>query len=154
MTDLPPALPPAPACELATSRVFPFSPATLLRGFTEPAWLAQWWGPDGFTNTFHAHDARPGGHWRFIMHGPDGRDYANHCIYRHVALDRVELAHVSDPQFDLVVTLTPEGAGTRLQFLQRFTSATVRDALAPICVPANEQNLDRLGRVLAAQAVT
>jgi uncharacterized protein YndB with AHSA1/START domain len=45
--------------------------------WTDPKHLAQWWGPNGFTTTTHAFDFRPGGVWRFVMHGPDGRDYQN-----------------------------------------------------------------------------
>ena len=43
--------------------------------FTDPKHLAQWWGPNGFTTTTHSFEFRPGGVWRFVMHGPDGRDY-------------------------------------------------------------------------------
>ena len=38
---------------------------------------ARWWGPDGFTNTITTFDLRPGGAWRFVMHGPDGTNYEN-----------------------------------------------------------------------------
>ena len=39
------------------------------------------WGPKGFTNTIHEMDVRPGGVWRFVMHGPDGVDYQNKIVY-------------------------------------------------------------------------
>lgn len=32
-------------------------------------------GPNGFTNTFYEFDLRPGGKWRFTMHGADGKNY-------------------------------------------------------------------------------
>ena len=38
--------------------------------FTDPKHLAQWWGPNGFTTTTSSFDMRPGGVWRFVMHGP------------------------------------------------------------------------------------
>lgn len=41
--------------------------------------LKNWWGPAGFTNTFNEFDLRPGGKWRFIMHGPDKGNYHNEC---------------------------------------------------------------------------
>ncbi|MCB1097766.1 MAG: SRPBCC domain-containing protein [Verrucomicrobiae bacterium] len=34
--------------------------------------LAKWWGPAGFTNTFHEFDFQKGGRWHFTMHGTDG----------------------------------------------------------------------------------
>ena len=46
--------------------------------WTDPKHLAQWWGPDGFRTTTSAFDFKPGGVWRFVMHGPDGRDYGAH----------------------------------------------------------------------------
>jgi uncharacterized protein YndB with AHSA1/START domain len=69
--------------------------------FTDPEHLSQWWGPNGFTTTTHAFEFRPGGVWRFVMHGPDGPDYQNRItydefvpperiVYRHGAGDDVE----------------------------------------------------------------
>jgi uncharacterized protein YndB with AHSA1/START domain len=57
--------------------------------FTEPRHLAQWWGPNGFTTTTHSFDFRPGGVWRFIMHGPDERDYQNRIIYEEIVRPNV-----------------------------------------------------------------
>ena len=52
--------------------------------FTDPNHLAQWWGPNGFKTTTLSFDMRPGGVWRFVMHGPDGRDYQNRITYLEV----------------------------------------------------------------------
>lgn len=52
----------------------------------------------------------------------------------------------------LTVTLEAEGGGTRVGWSQCFETAELRQALQAICIPANEQNLDRLARVLAAGA--
>jgi uncharacterized protein YndB with AHSA1/START domain len=52
--------------------------------WTDPAQAAQWWGPRGFTLTTHSKDLRPGGHWTYTMHGPDGTDYENKAIYHEV----------------------------------------------------------------------
>jgi len=153
MSDLPPPLPSDLACELATRRVLPFPAADVFRAWTDLSQLNRWWGPTGFTTTTAEHDPRPGGVWRHTMHGPDGRDYANLSVYRVVSPSRIELAHVSEPRFDLIATFTPRDGGTEITFLQRFASVAVRDAVAPVCIPANEQNLDRLTHVLAGQRV-
>ena len=69
--------------------------------WTDPKHLAQWWGPDGFTTTTRSFEMRKGGVWRFVMHGPDGRDYQNRItyeeivpperlVYRHGGADDVE----------------------------------------------------------------
>jgi uncharacterized protein YndB with AHSA1/START domain len=101
--------------------------------WTDPKHLAQWWGPNGFTTTTHAFDFRPGGVWRFVMHGPDGRDYQNRItfdeiapperiIYRHSGGDDVEAV-----QFTQTVTFEDIGNGqTRLTWHGRFPSAEQR----------------------------
>ena len=52
--------------------------------WTDPEHVAKWWGPTGFTNTIYEMDVRPGGVWRFVMHGPDGIDYQNKIVYIEV----------------------------------------------------------------------
>lgn len=151
MTDTPAPLPADPACELFTSRVLPFAVEEIFRAWTDAALLAQWWGPNGFTCTFQQFEPHAGGEWRHVMHGPDGRNHDNYAVFRVVAPDRIQLTHVSEPRFDLLVTFTPREGGTFLTFLQRFATPAVRDAVAPICIPANEQNLDRMTRVLRGE---
>ena len=60
--------------EIVSIRVFDFPRELVFNAWTDPEHLVHWWGPKGFTNTFHEFDLRPGGIWRFVMHGPDGRD--------------------------------------------------------------------------------
>ena len=50
----------------------------------DPAQVGKWWGPRGFTLTTASKDVRPGGHWRYMMHGPDGTDYPNLTTYYEV----------------------------------------------------------------------
>src|SRR6185437_13968766 len=49
--------------------------------FTSAEHLGRWWGPTGFSVTTSAFDFRVGGVWRFVMHGPDGRDYQNRLVF-------------------------------------------------------------------------
>ena len=49
--------------------------------WTEPEYLKNWWGPNGFTNTFREFDLRPGGKWKFTMHGPDKGNYENEAEF-------------------------------------------------------------------------
>jgi uncharacterized protein YndB with AHSA1/START domain len=62
---------------IIATRVFDAPRELVFALWTDPEHLAQWWGPNGFTTTTHTFDMRPGGAWRFVMHGPDGRDYQN-----------------------------------------------------------------------------
>ena len=63
--------------EIVTTRLLDWPRERVFRAWTDPAHLARWWGPKGFTNTFHEFDLRPGGLWRFVMHGANGADYQN-----------------------------------------------------------------------------
>jgi hypothetical protein len=51
------------------------------KAWTDPKHLINWFGPKGFTNTFHEIDIKPGGVWKFTMHGPDGTDYPNLVVF-------------------------------------------------------------------------
>src|SRR3546814_18122124 len=43
--------------------------------WTDPAHLAKWWGPNGFTNPVYEFEARPGGRLHIDMTAPDGTVY-------------------------------------------------------------------------------
>jgi uncharacterized protein YndB with AHSA1/START domain len=101
--------------------------------WTDPKHLAQWWGPYGFTTTTHSFEMRPGGVWRFVMHGPDGRDYQNRItfeeivppqriVYRHGGGDDVEPV-----QFRQTVIFEDLGGRTRITWRGNFASAAERD---------------------------
>jgi uncharacterized protein YndB with AHSA1/START domain len=134
-----------------TSRFLPHPPAAVFGAFADPARLARWWGPAGFTNEFEAFDFSPGGGWRFVMIGPDGSRHPNENVFALIdAPSKVVIDHVSNPRFVLTVELNPEGSGTRVVWTQAFADPAVARAVKHIVEPANEDNLDRLGAVLAA----
>lgn len=138
---------------LHTRRHLPYPPDAVYAAIVSPERLARWWGPAGFRNTFTRCEVVVGGEWVFTMHGPDGRDYPNRCVF--AALEpgrRVEIAHVCAPLFTLTVTLQAVDGGTVLDWRQDFHDPAVTDALRAVCVPANEQNLDRLHAELTAAA--
>jgi uncharacterized protein YndB with AHSA1/START domain len=101
--------------------------------WTDPRHLAQWWGPNGFTTTTHAFDMRPGGVWRFVMHGPDGRDYDNRITYDEIVKpERLVYRHgggedVEPVRFRVTVTFEDLGGKTRLTMRAVFPSAAERD---------------------------
>lgn len=134
---------------LSTSRTLPFTPQAIYGAFAAPELLARWWGPAGFTNTFETFEFRPGGRWTFVMHGPDGTDYANSNRFESLEPDRrVVVRHDGQPFFTLTISLTPVGGGTLLEWDQTFDDAQTADAVRHRVDPANEQNLDRLTWVL------
>ena len=111
----------------------------------QPERLVRWWGPAGFTNTSTLCEFKNGGRWSFTMHGPDGKHYPNENLFSEiVAPTKVVIQHVSEPKFRLTISLEPLAEGTRVFWVQEFESAEVARQIEHICVPANEQNLDRL----------
>ena len=128
-----------------TAREIAATPDEVFAAVSDPQRLARWWGPAGFTNTFTVCDFVPGGRWSFVMHGPDGRDYANENLFAEIeAPAKVVVQHVSAPVFRLTLSLAPSAGGTVLSWEQTFESAEVARAVEHIVVPSNEQNLDRL----------
>jgi uncharacterized protein YndB with AHSA1/START domain len=100
--------------------------------FTDPKHLAQWWGPNGFTTTTSSHEFRNGGVWRFVMHGPDGRDYQNRItfdelvkperiVYRHGGGEDVEKA-----DHTTTVTFEDLDGKTKITWRMVFSSAAER----------------------------
>ena len=135
-----------------TSRLFPFTPAQVFAAFAHPERLGAWWGPDGFSNTFEVFEFKPQGRWTFVMRGPDGTHYPNDCTFLEASPQRIVIRHVTAPHFTLTITLTEADGQTRLDWHQAFDDPRVASAVAPIVVPANEQNLNRLQAVLLASA--
>lgn len=133
------------------SRELPFPPAAVFAAIADPARLARWWGPEGFTNDFEVCDFRPGGRWVFTMQGPDGTRHPNEAVFAEIRPGAlVRIRHTCAPLFDLTIELRECPAGTRLVWVQRFDDTELGRSLGPIVEPANEQNLDRLARELAA----
>lgn len=138
---------------LSTSRTLPFTPEAIYAAFASPTLLAAWWGPDGFSNTFDVFEFVPGGRWVFTMHGPDGKNYANSSFFAALEAGRkVVVRHDCAPLFTLTVELQPVAGGTLLTWDQAFDDAATAQAVKAIVGDANEQNLNRLTRVLSQVA--
>ena len=137
--------------EIVISRVINAPRELVFEAFTEVRHLSRWWGPEGFTTTTRAFEFRVGGEWIFVFHGPDGTDYPNRSVFIEIIEpERIVYDHVVPPHFRMTMTLAADGDGTLLTWRMRFESAEVCDKLKPICVPANEQNFDRLEKHLSA----
>lgn len=138
---------------MRTSRLLPYSPAAVYRAFAMPELLAKWWGPEGFTNIFEVFEFKAGGQWKFVMHGPDGKHYPNESVFAALEPNsQIVIEHVCAPLFTLTVKLTAVANGTEVSWAQVFADVETAEAVRHIVVPANEQNLDRLTRVLSKLA--
>lgn len=137
---------------ISTERVLSSPPRKVFAAFEQPDRLAQWWGPSDFTNTFEQFEFKPGGRWIFVMHGPNGTNYANESVFREIQHDtRIVIEHVVKPWYKLTVTLTSRGDQTHLAWDQEFESPEVAAKFRPLSATANEQNLDRLQSLLTSE---
>lgn len=86
------------ARDFVISRVFDAPRRLLWRAWTEPAHLAQWMSPAGFSN-FHAElDLRPGGSYLYGLKMPDGSEMWGKWLIREIVENErlVYVQHFSD----------------------------------------------------------
>jgi uncharacterized protein YndB with AHSA1/START domain len=143
--------------EVVITRLFDAPRDTVFSVWTDPAQVGIWWGPTGFTTTTHEMDVRPGGFWRYTMHGPDGRDWPNWIAYSEVARpERLVYAHGGsreEAEFHVTVTFDEEDGKTRLTMRSLFPTAEARDFVVREhkAVEGGNQTLDRLAEYLRAR---
>jgi uncharacterized protein YndB with AHSA1/START domain len=146
--------------ELVFTRVFDAPRELVFQAWTDPKHVPQWWGPNGFTTTIHEMDVRPGGVWRFIMHGPDGVDYKNRIVYLEVAKPE-RLVYKHDPEegsepvnHQVTMTFVEEGDKTRLTMHMLFRSAAAREYVVKKhrAIEGANQTLERLAEHLPQMA--
>ncbi len=139
--------------EIVSTRVFDAPRERVFQAWTDPEHLARWWGPKGFTNTFHEFDPRPGGVWGFVMHGPDGVDYKNRSVFVEIVKpERIVFDHLSGPRFRVTATFAEEAGRTRLTWLMLFETVAEYEKVKGYAVEGNRQNLDRLEAELTRMA--
>ncbi len=115
------------AREIVTTRLINAPRELVWKVWTEPDHIAKWWGPNGFTNTIDEMTVKPGGAWRFMMHGPDGKNYPNEIIFSEVVKpERLVYTHTA-PKFYSTVTFEEQGGKTQLTMRMVFNTAKERD---------------------------
>ena len=149
--------------EIVSTRLFDAPRELVFQAWSDPKHLANWWGPKGFSTTTHLFEFKPGGMWRFVMHGPDGTDYQNkitfveiaepqRIIYRHGGDRGPEDRDVEPVNFQVTVTFEPEGEDkTRLNMRMVFPSAAAKNFTEERygAIQGQRQTLDRLGWYVA-----
>lgn len=129
--------------EIVTSRIFAAPPDRVWRAWTDPQQLARWWGPNGFNTTTREIDVRPGGAWRYVMHGPDGTDYESEIVFAEVERPkRLVYVHTDAPVFRQEVHLDAiPGGMTRVAVRSVFQQT---EDVQPYAVEGLGQALGRL----------
>ena len=114
--------------ELSITRLLNAPRELVWEVWTKPEHITNWWGPVGFTTTTREMNVKSGGVWRFMMHGPDGRDYPNKIVfievvkpellvYNHTGEDETE-----DIRFHVTVNFEKQGNKTKLTMRSLFES--------------------------------
>jgi len=143
--------------DIVLERTFDAPRELVWKAWTEAERVVVWWGPEGFTTTNHEMDVRPGGVWRFTMHGPDGVDYPNkvefievvkpeRLVYNHSGEDDTE-----DVRFLATIMFEEQNGITKVTMRSTFETAEERDRVAEEygAIEGGKQTLERLGRYLS-----
>lgn len=135
-----------PESEIITSRILNFPQKLVFKAWSNPEHLINWWGPKGFTNTFHVFDFREGGKWTFTMHGPEQGNYENDVEF--IKIDKPNLIawkRYSKPLFQILTTFEAISENeTKVVFKMLFETVEECQKLKPYVVDKNEENFDKL----------
>lgn len=139
--------------EIVITRVFDAPRDMIWAAWTDPKQIVKWWGPRGFTSTIHEIDVRPGGVWRSTMHGPDGTEYLNDCVFTEVTKPERITYKLSggrkedrDVRAEVSWIFEALGSKTKLTLRMLFATAEARDRGAKTykVVEGGNEMLDRL----------
>jgi uncharacterized protein YndB with AHSA1/START domain len=119
--------------EIRIERVFDALRDRVWQAFTDPKLVAQWWGR-GNKLVVERMEVEPGGHWRFVEHGPEGVQ-GFEGRYREVT-PTTRLVHTFEwdgmPAYVIIETITLEDAGegrTKVVNTSLFHSTEERDGM-------------------------
>lgn len=119
--------------EIAIQRKFNAPRELVYDAWLTPESIGKWWGPRGFTTTTETMDVRPGGRWKYVMHGPDGTDYPNEIVYEEVVRpERLVYKHSGGREgdhlsFRATVTFAAVGEQTEITMSMTFSIRADRD---------------------------
>ena len=73
-----------PELDLVITREFNAPRELVWAAFTQPDHVAKWFGPRGFNTRVEQLEAKVGGKTRYVMVGPDGKEYPCEGVYREI----------------------------------------------------------------------
>jgi uncharacterized protein YndB with AHSA1/START domain len=147
--------------ELIVSRAIAAPRAIVFKAFGDRDNISLWWGPNGFRTTTYEMDVRPGGVWRYTMHGPDGVDWPNKVVYIEVVEgERLVYHHgtdgdvANDPHsFHVTITFSEQDGKTIVTSRSLFSSKEQLDQVKQFgAVEGGKQTLARLDQYITRLA--
>ena len=143
--------------EISITRVYDAPVKAVWDAWTDPKQVAKWWGPRGFSITTHSKELKPGGHWNYTMHGPDGTDYPNKTVYHEIEkFKRLVYDHgANDEQpalFRVTVEFKDMGKKTMMEMTMAFATPEMAAESKKFIKLANGNSTwDRLAEFLEAE---
>lgn len=147
--------------DLVITRVFSAPRELVFKAWTDTKHMAQWWGPNGFTNPVCELDVRAGGTMRIDMRAPNGVVYPMKGVFEEIT-EPERLVFISsaldengNSMFDVLNTVifAEQRGKTALTLQARVIKA---NAQAPQYLKGMQagwtQSLDRLGALLGSIA--
>ncbi|KRB57145.1 SRPBCC domain-containing protein [Flavobacterium sp. Root186] len=119
--------------------------------WTNPEHIANWWGPNGFTNTIHKMDFQEEGEWNLTMHGPDGKNYPNRSIFKEIIpFEKIIFEHFN-PHFITTVLFESKNSETFLDWSFLFDSQEMFDIVvkAHKADQGQKENIEKLEKYLS-----
>jgi uncharacterized protein YndB with AHSA1/START domain len=138
--------------------VFDAPVAVVWDAWTEDEQVAQWWGPRGFTITTHSKDFRPGGHWNYTMHGPDGTDWPNTTKYLEVEKHRRMVydhggTESTPPLFRVTVLFEERGGKTHMDMTMAVATPEAAEGIRQVIRKhSGNSTWDRLAEYLEKES--
>ena len=119
--------------EIRIERVFDAPRDRVWRAFTDPKLLAQWWGR-GNKLVIEKFELERGGHWRFVEHGPEGKQGFEGRFREVTPKDRIVQTFEWDgmPAYVIIETLDLTDLGgdrTKVVTLSLFHTTDERDGM-------------------------
>jgi uncharacterized protein YndB with AHSA1/START domain len=118
--------------------------------WTNPEHIANWWGPNGFTNTINKMDFQEEGEWNLTMHGPDGKNYPNRSIFKEIIpFEKIVFEHFN-PHFITTVLFESKNSETFLDWSLLFDSEEMFDIVvkAHKADQGQKENIEKLEKYL------
>ena len=148
--------------EVVLTRIFDAPRDLVFKVWTDPRYVALWWGVNGATNVVHQMDVRPGGQWRIDMTVENGTTYPNCGEFLEVIEnERLSYTHVHQAESPAwkgappepttsTVEFEPHGPGTLVRMKVHFASEEDMQRMAATGLRRGlEQGFDRFAALLA-----
>lgn len=132
------------------TRLLPAPVELIWQAWTSPEHIANWWGPEGFTNTVHTMEVKDGGEWRLTMHGPDGKRYPNKSTFEEIIPEQKIVFRHFNPDYLATILFEAKGEQTLLNWTMAFETEELFETVVKVLKADKglEENVAKLEKYL------